>query len=131
MFDADVPKLRAAEETFLLKHPEVAGQPARKGRYWSGISRTEQLRRVARLLSGGEEWIVRFYKTQSWDAHHVMKYLRDIRTTTQASGVVEVGVGFAGDPSELGERLAGHAEALLRMGWTTSCESFNVPTSEK
>jgi len=126
MFDADLPTLRAAEATFLQEHPEIVGRPAPKGRYWSGINRTEQLRRVARLLGGGEAWTVRFYKTQSWDAHHVMKYLRDIRTTHDVSGLVEVGVGFAGDPSVMGERLAGLAEALLRLGWTIFCEAFNL-----
>jgi len=106
---------------------ERAAWPHGPKRYWSGISRREQLKQVGQLLGGGEEWLLRFYKLQSWEAHHVMSYPRNVRAAAPVNGVVEVGVGFGTEPGNA-EKLAGYADSLLRMSWTTFCESFHLPT---
>jgi hypothetical protein len=112
---------------------EVERERTRRSRYWTGMSRTKQLSEVAKVRrTRGQEFLDTAYKLQSWDAHHIMTLIKDVRSVTKVSETgevrLEVGFGF-GPPSTLGDenQLLAHAYEMLADAWQLMREFFGIP----
>lgn len=86
--------------------------------YWTGKSRRKLLSEIGKKWAGGEARLAAAYKLQSWDSHHVMTLIKDVRAGRIQDGVVEFGFGF-GLPSTAGDEdfLLAEAYEMLNDAW--------------
>lgn len=105
---------------------KVEGERKAGSQYWSGKGRRKLIGEVGEKTGHGAKTLQGAYKLYSWEAHHVVNFLRDFRAATTEKGV-EIGFGFGADAVERGEDCCERAQEMVRDGWAVFCQVFPQP----
>lgn len=130
--EADYAQLEATLRPYREKHTALvddveaqrSGKDRRHRHYWTGVSRSELLKRMEER--GLASQLRSVYKLLSWDAHHVIAAALQSSVSTDTNGVINVGyhpMGFDEDGDVFTRYLA---VQILSHAWVQVAQHLAV-----